>query len=149
MAVGLSGDWEGWLKFFVRGVAETAEEATLTAGKIIELRERHRSVIQERGLGAKAFRAHDLLFEHPLVNVNFVQQRLGVSFATANKLVEGLEREAILEEVTGGRRNRFFRYASYLDLFAETPVERETELPVQTTESGPRRQERVTTTTSS
>ena len=35
MAVGEAGDWEGWIKFFLRGVAETAEEATETARAIV------------------------------------------------------------------------------------------------------------------
>ncbi|TAK67226.1 MAG: Fic family protein, partial [Dehalococcoidia bacterium] len=39
MAVRTAGDWEGWLRFFLRGVAETAEEATLTARSIVSLRE--------------------------------------------------------------------------------------------------------------
>jgi hypothetical protein len=36
MAVRLRGDWEGWLRFFLRGVAETAEQATVTAERIFE-----------------------------------------------------------------------------------------------------------------
>lgn len=39
MAIRENGDWEGWLRFFVRGVAETAEEATLQARSIVQLRE--------------------------------------------------------------------------------------------------------------
>lgn len=39
------GDWESWLKFFLRGVNEVAQEATATARKIVQLRENHRSII--------------------------------------------------------------------------------------------------------
>ncbi len=42
MAVRLKGDWEGWLRFFLRGVVQTAREASATAGSIFELREAHR-----------------------------------------------------------------------------------------------------------
>ena len=31
MAVREKGDWEGWIKFFLKGVAVTADEATSTA----------------------------------------------------------------------------------------------------------------------
>src|SRR5581483_4764134 len=41
------GDWEGWLAFFLRGVAEVSIEAAETARKILELRERHRKSITE------------------------------------------------------------------------------------------------------
>src|SRR4029077_13737073 len=37
MAVRLRGDWEGWLRFFLRGVVQTAREATATAERIFEL----------------------------------------------------------------------------------------------------------------
>jgi Fic family protein len=39
MAIRNSGDWESWLRFFLTGVAQTAEEATATARAILELRE--------------------------------------------------------------------------------------------------------------
>ncbi|RYZ82060.1 MAG: hypothetical protein EOP04_22800 [Proteobacteria bacterium] len=32
--VRMKGDWEGWIKFFLRGVSETAEMASLTAKDI-------------------------------------------------------------------------------------------------------------------
>src|SRR6266568_9580869 len=38
------GDWESWLKFFLRGVFEVAQEATTTARSIVQLRERHRNI---------------------------------------------------------------------------------------------------------
>ena len=120
MAVRLDGDWEGWLRFFLRGVAETAAEATETARAIVRLRERHRRLVEEADLGVNGLRLIDLLFERPLVNVNLVKDRLvpgGVSFATANNLVAAFERIGFLEEMTGGRRNRRFRYTPFLALF--------------------------------
>ena len=41
MAVRVEGDWEGWLRFFLRGVAQTAEEEAATAERLFELREQH------------------------------------------------------------------------------------------------------------
>ncbi len=37
-----SGDWEGWLKFFLKGVDEVSQEAAATAKQIVRLREEHR-----------------------------------------------------------------------------------------------------------
>jgi len=119
MAVREQGDWEGWLKFFLRGVAETAEEATGTAQAIVNLREKHRALIQEKGLGLSGLRLLDVLFQQPLINVNLVKEKLGVSFVTASKLVEQIERLGPLEETTGARRNRRYRYTPYLALFEE------------------------------
>ena len=126
MATRTEGDWEGWLRFFLRGIAETAVEATSTARKIVQMREQHRSRVD--GAGLNGFRLVDLLFRRPLVNVNLVKDELvpdGVSFVTANNLVAEFERLGLVEETTGARRNRRFRYAPYLDLFDESDVKNE------------------------
>lgn len=119
MAVRQVGDWEGWLRFFLRGVGQTAEEATSTARSIVNLREDHQARLEAHGLGLNGLRLLDLLFDRPLVDVNLVSDRLGISFVTASRLVGELERLSLVEEITGGRRNRRFRYTAYLALFRE------------------------------
>ena len=118
MAVRLRGDWEGWLRFFLIGVSETATEATATAQSILDLRERHRELVGQKA-GVNGMRLHDLLFDRPLVNVNLVKDKLGVSFATANGLVKSFEEIGLLTEITGGRRGRVFSYDSYLALLRD------------------------------
>jgi hypothetical protein len=66
--------------------------------------------------------------------VNLVKDVLGVTFVTANKLVEELEELELLDEVTGGKRNRIFRYTPYLALF-EGEEGAEDQAPVETTEA--------------
>jgi len=134
MAIREDGDWEGWLKFFLRGVAETAEEASATARDIVNLRERHSALVQERGLQLNGVRLLDLLFERPLVNVKLVKEHLKVAFVTASKLVEQFEGLGLLKETTGGQRNRRFCYAPYLALFEEEEPGPGPTVPVQRTE---------------
>lgn len=119
MAIRERGDWEGWLRFFLRGVFETATEAAQTAQSILELRELHRTLLQDAGASMNGFRLLDLLFERPLVNVTFVEQHLSVTFVTANKLIRQFQELGLLEETTGQRRNRRYRYSAYLKLFDE------------------------------
>jgi Fic family protein len=121
-AIRESGDWEGWLRFFLTGVAQTAEEATVTASAILDLREQHRRLIQERLPGANGLRLLDLLFERPLVQVNLVKDSLGIAFVTANKLVEQMESLGLLQEITGRRRDRVFSYSPYVSLFQDEPL---------------------------
>ena len=133
-AVRLKGDWEGWLQFFLQGVAMTAEEATETAERIFELREQHRAIVIEE-VGAGGLKLLSTLFDRPLVNVNFVTRALDVTFPTANRLVGRFEELGLLREVTGQRRSRRFRYDPYLQLFDE-PDSRDAELtPVQATDA--------------
>lgn len=135
MAVRLSGDWEGWIAFFLRGVRETAEEAMITARAIIGLREQHRLAVQERRLGDNGQRLVDLILERPLLTVGVAQQRLGVTFNTARRLLGELEEAGLLREITGAQRNRVFRYDPYLALFDEQEEPLIPAEPVQSTES--------------
>src|SRR5208283_644880 len=52
-AVRRDGDWEGWLKFFLRGVYEVSQSATSTARTILNLREQHRQAVTDVGAGAR------------------------------------------------------------------------------------------------
>lgn len=117
-AVREDGDWEGWVKFFLTGVRETAEEAVNTARAIVDLRERHQSIVAETA-GLTGVKALECLFQRPLINVKVLASELDVTFATANRVIDSLQSADIVEEITGGRRNRVFRYRPYLDLFSE------------------------------
>jgi len=115
------GNWEGWLSFFLEGVRRVAEEATETSRRVVELRERHRSLIVERfgrvaGGGLKVL---ENLYSLPVVTVHRVKEITGVSFQAANTLVSRFVEHGILSEFTGQARNRRFRYAAYIGLFAE------------------------------
>ena len=123
-AVRDDGDWEGWLDFFLRGVAEVSREAAATAAAILRMREEYRARITDR-LGRAAGNGHrimDRLFDQPIVNVATVRDWLGVTPAGANNLVRRLVGIGLLREITGYARNRRFRFDPYLRLF-EDPVE--------------------------
>ena len=122
-----TGAWEPWVKFFLRGVAEVATEATATARRILQLREDHRERVAQQMSTPNALRLLELLYQRPIVTARLVQHELNVSPPTANSLVKGLLDIGLLAETTGQRRNRTFAYRSYLALFedeAPTPSNR-------------------------
>lgn len=142
-AIREEGNWEGWLKFFLRGVHEVSGSATETARQILLLREATRQLVTTRlGSTPHAPRLLDFLFEQPIVNVRTVERKLGCTYVTANKLVEQFATLGIVREVTGARRNRLYRFTDYLSLFDFQPpspddaVDPEMALPPLTTQSG-------------
>ena len=119
-AVRRDGDWEGWLKFFLRGVYEVSQSATNRARAILGMREEHRQAVAELGAGGAGARLLDYLFEQPIVTIRMVEKKIDCSYVTANKLVDQLVQLKFLREITGQQRNRRYRYEPYLALF-ETP----------------------------
>jgi len=115
------GDWEGWLNFFVKGVLSVSREATDTARQILALREEHRQRITE-GLGRSAgngYRILEYLYKRPILKVSEIKDLLDMTYAGANSLVSRLVEIGLLQESTGQKRHRVFRYGPYLDLFSD------------------------------
>ncbi len=118
MAIRNDGNWEDWLKFFLRGVYEVSQAATATARAILNLREQHRQMIgQKMGSSASGLRLLDHLFENPLISTRLVERHLQCSYVTASKLIDQFVELGLLREVTGWQRNRRYRYEPYLVLF--------------------------------
>ena len=119
------GEWEEWLKFFLRGVAVVAQEATAKARRIVNMREEHRErVAHEMGRAApNALSLLERLYDHPIVTVNEVAEITGAAFATANRIVDALCKLGLLVETTGHSRNRVFAYDPYLALFSDDETE--------------------------
>jgi Fic family protein len=116
------GDWEGWLKFFLRGVRETAQEGARTAARIVEQREAHRRLIGEKMSHARAGSAYKLmdnLHQRPVISIAGAAEIIEQTYATARGLVMDLVSLGLLEEITGRGRDRLYRYAPYINLFRE------------------------------
>ena len=116
-AVRDSGDWEGWIAFFLEGVDVIATEATETARRLFALVGTDR----ERVLAAPAatvlsLRLFEILPSHPILTVTRAMKLLDVSRPAAGKAVGVLQKAQILVETTGRKRDRTFSYGDYLDI---------------------------------
>jgi Fic family protein len=113
------GDWEAWLRFFLDGVAETAEGATEAARQILALFSEDRAKIEALGRSAgSALRLHDLLKAQPLLSVATATARLNLSHPTIGATITRLVDLGILRETTGRQRGRVFAYGRYIDILS-------------------------------
>lgn len=117
------GDWEGWIRFFLEAVRETAKAAAETTRSILRLRERDRQTIGEQVESRYRFDLHDYLFEMPIVTSTEVKQALDCSYGTANRLVQTFEEIGVLQEFTGKERYREYVYRAYYNKFEELDVD--------------------------
>ncbi|MBO9368645.1 MAG: Fic family protein [Chloroflexi bacterium] len=118
--VRMEGDWEAWLDFFLEGVEQTASNAVETARRLLSLFQRDEQVIQKAGRSASTLlRVFRVLCERPLVTLNQVRERSGLSFPAVSHAMAALAQLGIVREVTGQRRNRIFAYNEYLNILNE------------------------------
>lgn len=114
------GAWEAWLNFFLDGVAETTEQATQTAHRILALFEANRKRVD--GLGraaASALHLHSVFQEKVILSIPDAARRTRLSQPAVTKAIRNLEELGIVRETTGRRRNRLFVYDAYLKILAE------------------------------
>lgn len=107
-----------WLKFFLVGVAETAERSKQTFEAIIALRRDCEQKAMLMGKRArKALHLLNSLYSQPIVNANLIAGVLAVTSQSANALARAFEEVGILQELTGYKRNRLFAFRDYINLF--------------------------------
>ena len=118
-AVRDKGHWEQWIKFFLRGVWSASQEATDTARKIVDLREKHRKLITDEfgRVAGNGIKVLEHLYQRPIINAKTIKAITGVSYPAANSLLVKFTEHGILIESTGRNRNRLFRYEEYIGLF--------------------------------
>lgn len=92
------GDWEGWVAFFLEGVA---------------------SLLAAPKAGPSSYRLFEMLPMMPRFTIDQVRQRLATSFPTATAAVKVLGDLGIVTELTGQKKNRSYSYTAYIALLAE------------------------------
>lgn len=118
MKIRNEGDWEGWLKFFLKGVAEVSQQAQETARKILDLQSSKLELIaQKPGSSKLDLELFNHLFNHPYIRSSDVQRLLGCSPATAIRILNNFEDLKILKEITGTQRKKEYWFSQYMDLF--------------------------------
>ncbi|MHB8249730.1 MAG: Fic family protein [Acidithiobacillus sp.] len=118
MRVRVSNDLIHWVRFFLRGVAETATKGRTVFQQVLALRTRVEHDVLALGKRApNARQVLNLLYRKPMVSAADLEQGLGITHPTANALLRGFVRLGVLREVTGAPRHRLYVFETYLELF--------------------------------
>ena len=118
MLVREKNDISQWFKFFLVGIIETANKGIQTFDSILQLQQQVNLDIQKLGSrAAKAQKVTNYLYQRPLINAEKVVKVAGISYPSAYKLIEEMEKLEILKEITGGQRSREYIFERYIDLF--------------------------------
>ena len=118
MAVRKNGDWENWIKFFLRGIAEVSDEATESARAILKIKgDATNALYKKDGTNSNYQRLLNYLFEQPFIKRSDVEQYLDVSNPTAGSILEVFCQMNILVDCTPDKaRNKMYAFGKYLDI---------------------------------
>jgi Fic family protein len=118
------GDWEGWLSFYLDGLAAVASEATAKIEALLTLFNKDRATIQgsrggsiyQAAAAASNLAVFDHLRQRVMIAIPETATATGLSKPTVARALTDLATMGIAREVTGGVRNRLFAYDTYLKL---------------------------------
>lgn len=111
------GNYEQWVKFFLRAVQASAEDASEAIRELSALHDRNFAAIDSMGRAAKTARALlSYLEQNPIIDIGKTADALGFSFSTVSGAVKRLEENKILVQTNNASRNRVFAYQEYLDI---------------------------------
>lgn len=115
-----NGEVNEWVRFFLSGVAEIAEEAIETVHKITKLRERDILQIQamDKRSSKSAIAVLPRLFALPIVDVSTVKKWTGFSRNGAQKLIDRFVDLGILHlRHVDQKYAKSYMYKDYVDIF--------------------------------
>lgn len=118
-AIRTDGDWEGWVAFFLEGVAVASADAERSIIDVASLITANRKcLLDSTKAGPISYRLFELLPMMPRFSVEHVRRRLETTFPTASAAVSLLEDLGIVVELTGQKKNRIYSYQAYVELLS-------------------------------
>jgi Fic family protein len=114
------GNYEQWVKFFLKALYDTAGDSLETAEKLISLYEENSIKIDKKDVTLELF---NYIQENPTIEISKAAQDLKKSYPTIKKATDKLIDLHILKELSNNKRNKIFCYTDYVDL-----LKRDTEL---------------------
>ena len=119
-AVRTHGEWTPWVRFFLAGVADASRKAVRQAAALNALRDELRARFIRK---PTALLLLDRLFTNPYVTNALAAQQLDMDRKTAQKPIDLMQSERLLEEVTGREWGRVWVARPILDVIENPPRE--------------------------
>lgn len=106
--VQLQEQWDDWISFFATGVKESSEESIVIAKALLAIQKRWESEVDALGFRSDSAinRLPELLVGNPVITVNQVKEKLGVSFPSANSALAKLKDVGIIVQNNRPQNNR-------------------------------------------
>jgi Fic family protein len=109
LAVSQRGDWDAWLRFFMRGVSNQAQDSLMRLENLESIRSKYKPLVQSEKNSERMAAVVDFLFGRPIFNAKQLAEGVNMPFKTARQYIEKLVQAGVLREITGNARNQIYR----------------------------------------
>ncbi|MEW6622132.1 MAG: Fic family protein [Bacillota bacterium] len=117
MEVRTKGNFEQWVKFFLRAIYESAQDAVQSIEELVKLHDKNEKIVKTTGKAAKTvMKVFNYLEKSPIIDIKKTSEELGISFNAAANAVSILVDLDILKQTENVQRNRVFAYEEYLQI---------------------------------
>ena len=108
-----NGNYEQWVKFFIKGVSETAVDVAQTSKAINQIFKKYENILKPKTMVQRLFL--DYIKEHPIFSIGKAQSDLNLSSNGVSSIVLKMKDLGIVNEINGKKqRNRVFGVGEYL-----------------------------------
>jgi len=112
------GDWNGWVQYFLNGVARQSEDALGRTERINELIAGWHDKLSGGGSRVPLFLL-DMIGNNPYLTVRSAEKKLKIAYNTALRGIVRLEDAGIVTKVSEARRDRVYCAKALLDILEE------------------------------
>jgi len=109
LAVSQRGNWEAWLRFFLRGVSAQSRDSITRMERLGAIRSKYQPLVEAEKNSERMAAVVDFLFGRPIFNAKQLAKGLNMPFKTSRQYIEKLVQAGILREITGYARNQIYR----------------------------------------
>lgn len=114
------GDFEGWIVYYLKAIRDSANDAYTRAKDIENLEHKLKELIHTETRFSRiretAMLALEFLFTQPVTSISEMSQKIGMAYNTVQKILKEFIALNIVSEPTIHKRNKLYRFESYLNL---------------------------------
>jgi len=117
-AISRKDDWDGWIVFFLRAVAEQAQTCSERVEQMIRLYNDMKIQIHDLTHSQHVIQILDFMFTHPIFSAPSVSRQTGIKKPTADALLRTLKEKGILKALheARGRRPAILGFPALLNI---------------------------------
>ncbi len=115
-----TGNYEQWVKFFLKGIIVSCDDAIEVSKQLINLRDIQTELINQSTYTIKSkkslFKLFNYIAKYPIFDITMAAKKLNISYNTVASAVSKLVNLSIIEQFNTQDRNKVYIYKDYVEI---------------------------------